>query len=142
MVKFFDKEASREIIEAIARAEKMTSGEIRVHVQKKCKSDALHEAKKVFHRLKMHKTVHRNGVLIFVALGSRRFSILGDSGIHRYVGDFFWNETRDKMGSYFSKGQIKEGIIAGVLSVGEKLKTHFQNGAHDKNELSNEITGG
>ena len=142
MVDFFDKEAKKDIIDAIVRAESMTSGEIRVHVQKKCKDDVMHAAKKVFHRLRMQRTKHRNAVLIFIALESRRFAILGDSGIHRQTGDFFWNETRDKIASYFSKGQLKEGIVAGILGIGEKLKTHFPAEANDKNEISNEITGG
>ena len=144
MVGFLDKHLTKqdkkEIVEAIVEAEKMTSGEIRVHMQKKCKGDALHEAKKVFHRLKMHKTLHHNAVLIFIALESRQFAILGDSGIHQHVGDLFWGQTRDKIVSYFSKGQIKDGVIAGILSVGEKLSIHSAANARDKNELPNEIT--
>ncbi|PIU40072.1 MAG: hypothetical protein COT00_03590 [Candidatus Omnitrophica bacterium CG07_land_8_20_14_0_80_50_8] len=138
----FDREAKNELIEAIAEAERMTSGEIRVHVQKQCKGDVMREAKKVFHRLKMHKTRHHNAVLIYIAFESRCFAILGDRGIHHYVGDSYWSQTRDKMASYFAKGQLKEGIIAGILSVGEKLKAHFPLDAVDKNELSNEITEG
>ena len=95
----------------------------------------------MFHRLRIQKTRHRNGVLIFVALDSRKFAILGDSGIHHHVGDSFWSQTRDKMTACFSIGHIKEGIVAGVLSVGEKLKIHFPEETHDKNELSNEVTG-
>lgn len=146
MVGFLDrhltKQERKEIVNAISEAERMTSGEIRVHLQKKCKQDALQEAKIIFHRLKMHKTKHRNGVLIFIALESRRFAILGDSAIHGHVGDSFWNESRDKIASYLSKGQIKEGIIAGVMSIGDKLKAHFPVEVKDKNELSNELTEG
>ena len=146
MVGFLDrhltKQERKEIVNAIIEAEKMTSGEIRVHLQKKCKKDALQEAKRVFHRLKMHKTKHRNGVLIFIAFESRQFAILGDRAIHGHVGDSFWNESRDKIASYFVKGKIKEGIAAGVLSVGEKLKVHFPLGNEDKNELSNKLTEG
>ena len=146
MVGFLDKHLTKqdrkEIISAIVQAEKMTNGEVRVHVQKKCKDDAMHEAKKEFNRLKMHKTRHHNAVLIFIAFESRRFAILGDSGIHRHVGDLFWSQTRDKIASYFSKGQIKDGVVAGILSVGEKLKSHFPKAANDKDELSNKITEG
>ncbi len=144
MVGFLDKHLTKkdrkEIIAAIAEAERMTSGEIRVQIHKKCEGDVLQEAQKIFHRLKMHRTRHRNAVLIFIALESRYFAILGDSGIHHQVGGSYWSEARDKMESYFSKYQIKEGIVAGILSVGDKLKTYFPVNPDDKNELSNKIT--
>ena len=125
---------------AIAIAEKMTSGEIRIHIQLKCKEDVFSEAKKVFHRLKMHKTKERNGVLIFLTLDTKMFAILGDSGIHEKVGDSFWNTIRDKMTEYFKKDQIKEGIIVGIKDVGEKLKKYFPKNIVDKNELSNSVS--
>ena len=138
MVAFLDKNLKREIIHTITEAEKLTSGEIRVHIQSKCKEDVFSEAKKVFHRLKMHKTLNRNGILIFIALKSKHFAILGDGGIHEKVGNNFWNETKDIMTEYFKKDQIKEGIVAGIKSIGEKLKEHFPRKNDDKDELSNE----
>ncbi|OIO36106.1 MAG: hypothetical protein AUJ72_06100 [Candidatus Omnitrophica bacterium CG1_02_46_14] len=135
-----DPPAKKAIMDAITEAERMTSGEIRVHLQKKCKDDVMYEAKKVFRRLKMHKTKHHNAVLIFIAMESRRFAILGDSGVHHHVGGSYWTEIRDKMASHFVKGEMLEGIIVGVLSVGEKLKAHFPLEPNDRNELPNEIT--
>jgi len=58
------------------------------------------------------------------------------------VGDHFWNSTRDVMADHFSKGEIKEGIVAGVLSVGEKLKKHFPAKRGDRDELPDTVTGG
>ena len=141
MVKFPDKVAKKKIVEAITAAEKLSSGEIRVHVQSRCKENALHEAKKVFHRLKMHKTKEHHGVLIFVALESRRFAILGDRGIHGHVGGDFWARARDAMAGHFSEGKILEGIVAGIEKVGEELKKHFPNNKQDRNELSDTVTG-
>lgn len=143
MVNFFiklDKDSKREIVKAITLTEKMTSGEVRVHIQSKCKEEVFEEGKKVFKKLKMYKTKERNGVLIFIALESKRFAILGDIGIHERVKDEFWNTTRDKMAEHFKKNQIKEGIVAGVLSIGEKLKKHFPRKSDDKDELPNKIT--
>jgi uncharacterized membrane protein len=111
-----------------------------VHLKKKCGEDILGEARKVFSKLRMHKTKERNAVLIFIALQSKKFAILGDSGIHRHVGEDFWAQTRDVMMSHFREGRMKEGIIAGVMSAGERLKVHFPLKADDKNELSNTIT--
>lgn len=138
--KFPDKNSKNEIIDSITLAEKMTSGEIRIHLRSKCKGDPLEEGKKIFLKLKMHKTKERNGVLIFIALESKKFAIVGDKGIHEKVGENFWNETKDKMTEYFSKDQIKEGIIAGIKNIGEKLKKHFPRKLDDINELPNVIS--
>jgi uncharacterized membrane protein len=140
MVTFLDQETRSRIVRAIEEAERRTSGEIRVHVQKKSKGDVFREAAGVFSRLRMHRTRHRNAVLIFVAPESRSFAILGDRGIHDRVGNGFWDETRDTLASYFSKGKFADGIEAAVLSVGEKLSLYFPAESGDRNELSNRVT--
>ena len=139
MVKLSAKD-KKKISEAIRQAERMTSGEIRVHLKKKCGENTLAEAKKVFLKLKMDRTKERNAVLIFLALDSQRFAILGDARIHAKVGGVFWDETRDKMSQFFLGGRIPEGIVEGVLSAGRKLKEYFPCQKDDRNELSNEVT--
>lgn len=141
MVKALDKKSKEEIVQAISEAEDLTSGEIRVHLEPKCRGDVLQKARRLFSRLKMHRTKERNGVLIYVALDSRKFALVGDSGIHARVGDEFWSRTRDIMASYFMKGLIKEGIIAGVGNAGERLKLYFPVKSRDANELPDTITG-
>ena len=132
----------KEIVHAICEAEKGSTGEIRVHLVPRSRKDALREAEKVFERLRMHRTRHRNGVLIFVALESRCFAIVGDEAMHSKVGERFWNETRDRMAPYFLKGEITQGIVEGVRSAGEKLKRHFPSDGRDANELPDTVTGG
>ena len=140
MVKLLDSQAKKEIVTAIVEAEKQTSGEIRVHVKAHCRGQALEEAKKIFSRLGMHRTRRRNGVLIFVAFQSKKFAILGDEGIHRHAGDSFWNQTRDAMASHFSKGRFREGVVAGVRSVGGKLARHFPADQRKIDELLDTVT--
>ncbi len=142
MVSFLGAEDKKKIIEAIRQVEKTTSGEIRVHVMGKCKEDAMKEAKKVFERLGMRRTQHRNAVLIFVALKSRRFAIFGDQGIHEGVGELFWHRPSDILSDYFSKNQIRQGIVAAVYSVGKELGRLFPRHAEDGNELSDRVTEG
>ncbi|MGH7197174.1 MAG: TPM domain-containing protein [Candidatus Omnitrophota bacterium] len=140
MVKL-DKKDRKEIEKAIDQAEDLTSGEIRVHVQSRSGGDVLKDAQKTFIRLKMHRTRERNGVLIFIALKTRTFAILGDREIHARVGgDAFWNATRDIMASYFAKNEVREGILAGVLSAGKELGKHFPSGPGDRNELPDTVT--
>lgn len=131
-----------EIVEAIREAERGTSGEIRVHLKDKCGGDILAESKKIFHKLRMHRTKHRNGVLIVIAFQDRKFSILGDAGIHRHAGDDFWSQTRDAMAHHFSKGEMKEGILTGIRKAGSQLKKHFPAETKNRNELPDNVSGG
>ncbi len=140
MVKFFDKEAESAIVRAIRMAEENTSGEIRVHLKKKCKKDVLAEARKIFKKLGMHRTEQRNAVLIFVSPESRQFAIVGDAGIHEKVKDEFWDSTRDVMADFFRQGKMKEAVLAGVGGIGEKLKHYFPAKAVNLNELPNTVT--
>ena len=143
MVSFLGVEDKKKIIEAIRQVEKTTSGEIRVHVVGKCKEDAMKEAKKVFERLGMHRTQHRNAVLIFVALKSRRFAVFGDQGIHERVGESFWLRTKEILSDYLSKNQMRQGIVAATYSIGEQLERFFPRSAdQNPNELSDRVTEG
>ncbi len=135
-----DQISEQRIVQAIREAEHKTSGEIRVHVRKTCKQDALVEAQKIFKKLGMHKTKERNGVLIFVAPQSRVFAIVGDEGIHAKVGVDFWDKTRDIMSNYFKSDKIAEGIVEGVLSAGRELAKHFPLKSDNPNELSDQVT--
>ena len=94
---FLTQEEEQEIVEAIRVAEKNTSGEIRVHIEKKTSIDAFDRAMEVFQTLKMHETQEQNGVLIYLAVKDKTFVIYGDKGINEKVANTFWDTTRDVM---------------------------------------------
>ena len=139
---FLSKEDEQEIVEAIRMAEKNTSGEIRVHIEKTTSMDAYDRAMEVFHELKMDETELQNGVLIYLAVEDRHFVICGDKGINDVVQDDFWNCTRDIMVEEFKKGDFKQGLIDGITRAGEQLQKYFPFLEGDTNELSNEISRG
>ena len=139
---FLTKAEEQEIVAAIGVAEKNTSGEIRVHIEKENTIAPIDRAVEVFHHLNMEKTKERNGVIIYVAVKSKHFAIYGDKGIHDIVGDDFWNSTKELMQNHFKSGNFKQGLIDGILKAGEQLKTHFPHKDNDTNELSNEISKG
>lgn len=140
MVKYLSKEDYKAIQEAIAAAEKKTSGEIRVHIRTKTQENILKHAEQIFKELNMHKTKQRNGVLILVDPKHCRFALFGDQGIHEEVGNVFWQSTRDVMESYFRKNEIMQGILQAVKSVGEELGRYFPLLHENPNELSNDVT--
>lgn len=131
-----------QIVEAIRLAERETSGEIRVHIEKTASGDAFDRAREVFHLLDMDKTELKNGVLIYVAVKDRHFVICGDKGIDDVVADNFWDSTKDLMASHFKNGDFKQGLIEGIARAGKELQHYFPCQEDDRNELSNEISNG
>ncbi|MFD2696556.1 TPM domain-containing protein [Mesonia sediminis] len=141
-IQLFTQQDENEIINAIKAAEKNTSGEIRVHLESKCKGPAFERAKEVFEKLEMHQTEQKNGVLFYVALEDHLFYILGDQGINDRVEANFWESTKELVIEYFKKAEFKQGLIAGILKAGEQLQNYFPYQADDVNELSDEISKG
>lgn len=137
---FFTKEEQQNIVAAIKEAELNTSGEIRVHIENHCKEEALERAAEVFYDLKMNRTAARNGILFYLAVKDRKFAIIGDEGINKEVEHDFWNDIKDEMISNFKENKFAEGLIAGILKCGDKLKKHFPYQNDDVNELSDEIS--
>jgi uncharacterized membrane protein len=135
----FTTEEQELIANAIADAEKATSGEIRIAVEKICHGSAFDRATEYFAELGMDKTAQHNGVLIYLAYADRKFAIIGDRGIDSVVPDDFWETTQVAMKAHFLSGNIAEGIIAGVALAGEKLALFFPYQSGDVNELPNDI---
>jgi len=139
---FLTKEEEQEIVSAIGIAEKNTSGEIRVHIEKQNSIAPIERAVEVFHQLQMEQTQDRNGVIIYVAVKSKQFAIYGDKGINEKVPPDFWDTTKDTIISHFKKGNFKQGLIDGILNAGEQLQKYFPYAEGDTDELSNEISIG
>lgn len=140
---FLSKREEEEIVDAIRKAEKTTSGEIRVHLEPSTgELDIFERAMEVFHALKMDNTKEANGVLIYVAVEDRNFVIFGDKGINDVVSDDFWESTKDEIISHFKKGHFKDGLVAGVLKAGEQLQKYFPWDENGTNELSDQISKG
>lgn len=130
------------VVEAIRWVEQHSSGEIRVFIEEFCPDEPLARARHLFLKNGMHHTNHRNGVLIYLAWGTRELAIWGDEGIHQIVGPEFWVLERDVMRQHFREKQYGDGLAHVVRQVGEKLKTHFPFEEGDKNELPDEIIYG
>lgn len=135
MRQFIDKLRDKEIVAAIQAAEALTSGEIRVFVTHHRVDEPLTTAQKEFVRLGMTQTTEHNGVLIYVAPLSRKFAIIGDSGVHAKCGDAFWNEVAAEMTTHFKREQFTEGVVQAVRKAGELLARHFPRGTDGRNQL-------
>ena len=139
---FFKEEEKAAIVEAIKKAELKTSGEIRVHIESKCKGSELSRAAQVFKILGMHKTKQRNGVLIYLAFNDRKFAIIGDAGINEVVPEDFWEEIKETMLNRFARRKFGKGIVDAINMAGAKLTEFFPYQNDDVNELPDEISFG
>lgn len=138
----FTEQEQAKIVEAIKAAELNTSGEIRVHIERKCKEEVLDHAAFIFDELEMQKTDLRNGVLIYLAVEDRKLAILGDAGINLKVPKNFWDSTKDLMIFHFKIGNFTQGLVEGIQLAGEQLKTHYPYQSDDVNELPDDISFG
>lgn len=128
---------------AIAAAERQTSGEIRVSVSRFFWGNVRRAAEKAFNRLGMRATRDRNGILFFIVPARHAFAIIGDEGIHRKVGQDFWNKLAATISVDFMAGKFNDGLISGIEEAGRSLGAHFPyQGEKDVNELSDDIDFG
>ena len=138
--KFFSSKDKQKIIEAIQKAEKNTSGEIRIHIEFESSSNHYEKALEVFQKLEMHKTKDRNGVLFHLSITDHNFTILGDEGIDQVTPADFWEEIKDEVIQYFKKENYAKGLCEGIKKTGKALKKYFPYEKDDVNELPDEIS--
>jgi uncharacterized membrane protein len=139
---YFTEEQQLLLKNAIARAEKSTTGEIRVFIDSQMNGEVIDRAAEVFENLNMHETKLHNGVLIYVAIENRQFAIIGDSGIHSVVSQLFWEKLKEDMIPFFKRKDYTGGLLHAIEETGKKLKMHFPVKKDDTDELSNEVVFG
>ena len=132
-----DLEAVRQ---AVAGAERITSAEIRVHLDHRCPGEALPRAIAVFERLGMQATEERSGVLIYVAVADRKLAVIGDRGIHERVGDAYWQRVVGEMLGHMRAARPRDGLVHAIRDVGAALQSHFPRRPDDRNELDDDVS--
>ena len=128
----------------IAEIEKFTSGEIRIcfrlnksFMEKKLSAKEI--AVKEFHKLGMHKTEDKTGVLLYIIFEERSFEIVADEGINSKIDESKWNIITNHLITEFKNNSFKLGIIKCLDEIKNVLHTEFPINPDDKNELPNDI---
>jgi len=125
--------------EAIRRAERHTSGEVRVSIAGYFRGDPQRLAAGAFRRLRMDATRDRNAVLILIAPARRRVVVLGDEGIHARVGDPFWQGIAARLSESLGAGDATTALLRAIQAVGEELARQFPSQGQSRNELPDTI---
>lgn len=139
-LRFFSKKQEKKIIKAITKAEKKTSGEIRVHIESQPSENHLARSVEVFKELGMENTQNRNGVLFHISPADHNFTIIGDKGIDEVTPEDFWDEINQTVIHYFKQEKYTKGLIKGIKMAGKALRKYFPYQDNDENELPNEIS--
>ena len=140
---FFTPGQQEQMVAAIQKAEKNTSGEVRFFVESKCRFvDPVDRAHEVFFSLKMDQTKDRNAVLLYMAMDDHQLALFADEGIYQRVGKHFWNDKVKTMISHFTKDDYTGGVCKVIGDIGEALQKEFPYASDDKNELPDEIIFG
>ncbi|HEV8584696.1 MAG TPA: TPM domain-containing protein [Methylomirabilota bacterium] len=137
------------IVAAVRDAERQTAAEIRVHIERRVAhglrrrtTDPMARARQVFATLGMHRTAHRHGVLVYLALEDRKLAIVGDEGIHARVGDDYWAGVRDRMVERLKAGAVRGAVVGAVAEVGATLARLLPHRPDDTDELPDDVSLG
>jgi len=127
----------------IEKAEKTTSGEIRLHLEAVCLNEIPeNRAQEVFMELGMTQTKQRNAILIYLAFESKKFVLWGDQGIHERVGQDFWDKQAQFLSEQLKDGNFVSGMQKVIEQLGVALGEFFPWNESDKDELDNSISTG
>jgi putative membrane protein len=85
------------------------------------------------------RTTGRTGVMIYLSMAEHRAEIVADESIAAKVSAEVWGEAMGDMLAHIRKGQIAEGLAAGIRDVGFVLAEHFPRGTDDINELPDRL---
>lgn len=133
----FDKQT---IEQAIVTLEQQTSAELRVYIERHLQNiPVLDRTLQVFNELEMDKTQARNAVLIYIAHKDRQCAIIGDTGIHQFVGNEFWQQTTESMITQFKQKRYTDGVVQAIQQIAKELAAHYPIHPDDVNELPNEV---
>ncbi len=137
----FDK---KQIEASIIKLEQQTSAELRVYIERTMpKSDtplsSVERALAIFSQLDMEKTEAKNAVLIYIAHKDHQCSVIGNEGIHQYVGNEFWQQQCQLMIDHFKQRDYTLGVVSAIERIGSELAKHFPIKPDDQNELPNEV---
>jgi uncharacterized membrane protein len=135
----FDGTQSARLVQAIAAAESGNRGEVRLHLEGRCKRDPLERAKRLFAELGMQKTRADTGVLLYVAVEDRKAAVFAGKGIHGAAAPDFWKKVVDGVAQGFKENKPLDGLLEALEQIGDLLREHAAGDDH-ANELPDQVS--
>ena len=139
----FTKEETEIIIKSVMDAEKDTSGEIRIFIENHCSyMDPIYRAYEIFSSLKMHDTINRNAILIYIAYKDKDFALYSDKNFYEKTTEKFWSQLSHQLAKGFREDRKVESLVSCIQEIGRALTTYYPFHGEQKNELPDEIVFG
>jgi uncharacterized membrane protein len=123
---------------AVESAEACTSAEIVVAIAPFFVGRVWRAARRAFARLGVAGTRRRTGVLVFVVPSRRQVVILPDEGACDRIDAAIWRGIAAAIAAGFGDGRGTDGLVDGVLQLGDALSVPFPRAPGDLNELPDE----
>jgi putative membrane protein len=109
-------------------------------VPRRMRYQRAHEAAiKQFLARNVHITAERTGVLVFVSLAERYAEVVADSGINIKVEQAVWDDVIRALVSDAGGGQLADGFVKAIGTVGSLLAQHFPPHTLNPNELDDHL---
>ncbi|MCC7441482.1 MAG: TPM domain-containing protein [Bdellovibrionales bacterium] len=110
----------------IFHAERATSAQLWVVVTHRIpERDPARSAETLFESLALTQTRHRNGVLLYLNLRTRRFAWARDKGAQTALGESYWRELSDSFREDLLSTHHELALRMAVRTLGISLARHF-----------------
>lgn len=103
------------------------------------KARAVNAARSHFVALKLHSTKKRSGLMLFVSKAEHYVEILADIEIAKKIPDSAWEAIVQAFIARVKVGQIAQGYLEAIQSIGKLLIPHFPRDPDDTDELPNHL---
>ncbi len=123
----------------IQAAETNTTCQLRIFISSTPAPNPLATAQKLFNKIGMHKTKHRNAILLYIAPNSHTGAIVGDTAIHQQSGDPFWQQLTEEMTPHLKSAHYTEALLHALTKATDLLATHFPATGDHPNEQPHDL---
>ncbi len=139
--KYLDDTQEQALVAAIKAAEAHNRGEVRVHLERRCKGPgALERAAELFGQLEMGQTQDSTGVLLYVAIEDRKAAVFAGPGIHGAAEEGFWQRVIDQVAEGCGKQDLVGGLTGALAQIGALLRESAPGQDRAGNELPDAVT--
>jgi uncharacterized membrane protein len=137
---FFTEEEKERIARCIEEAEKKTSAEIVVRIEKNCPGDPIERCRALLPELGLTATAERSAVIILISLQDHKAAVFGDEAVDKMIGYEGWKQIIQDLVTGFREDRPCEALCAAIDKLADSLSECFPCKAGDINELPNAVS--
>ena len=137
---WLDEAAVARVVAQVGAAEGGNRGQVRVHLEARCRFDPSERAEEVFGDLGMFATADGTAVLLYAAVLDRKVAVYAGPGIPGVADPAFWEPALEAARRGLAGDDLAGGLIAALAVIGEHLRTAVPGESAHGNELPDSIS--